>query len=82
MILRMSNILCQKAKDDFAASIKILLDVDEAKKIARDAEKWINDSIEFVRNANEPNPYKYMSDDEICEKIPKNIRNDPRNSKD
>jgi hypothetical protein len=54
------------ADGKFADGIEFLLNPDRVRKTARQATIWAAASIEAVRNAPGPNPFKNASDEEIA----------------
>ena len=46
--------------------VRFLKDPQRITETAKDATAWVNEAIELVRNAAEPNPWKMADDEEIA----------------
>ena len=57
----------------FAYAFDFLTNKEKIKKTTENARKWVTDKILEVRNAQEPNPFKNMTDEEIAGEILKEI---------
>lgn len=56
----------------FEAMIGAFRDNSDPRKlaqVAREAGKWVQEAIDAVRNAREPNPWRKSTDEEIAEEI-------------
>jgi hypothetical protein len=72
IILRMSTDVVP-ANGGIGDAVKFLMNIEAIKKSARDATQWVGDSINSIRKAADPNPWKNSSDEEIAEEILKRI---------
>ena len=57
----------------FASGVEFLLDKDRIVKSFKAAESWVQEAIATTRTAQEPNPFKESSDEEIAEEIMRRV---------